>query len=86
MDQRPWTVYILETASGKLYTGITVDLDRRVAEHGTVRGAKFFRTSQPEKVVFHEPQPDRAAASRREVEIKRLSRAGKLELIRGRQG
>ncbi len=77
-----WTVYIVRTRSGRLYTGITVDLERRFAEHaGTARGAKFFRTSAPERVVYQEPQPGRSEASRRECEIKRMSRAAKLELI-----
>ncbi|MCZ6918489.1 MAG: GIY-YIG nuclease family protein [Gemmatimonadetes bacterium] len=77
-----WTVYIVRTWSGRLYTGITVDVQRRFAEHaGTARGAKFFRTSAPERVVYQEPQGGRSEASRRESQIKRMSRAEKLELI-----
>lgn len=77
-----WEVYIIRTASGKLYTGITTDLDRRLSEHASGRGgAKFFRTASPQAVVYRESQPNRSAASRREHEIKRLSRADKLALI-----
>lgn len=87
-----WTVYILRTASGRLYTGITTDLARRVAEHrgsrgatGTAkpRGAKALRGDTPRSVAYAEPQADRASASRREAAIKRLSRAAKLVLIDG---
>ena len=77
-----WTVYIVRAESGKLYTGITLDLDRRIAEHGTKHGAKFFRTSPPEKILYRESQPDRSAATSREAEIKRMTRAEKLRLVR----
>ncbi len=82
--RRDWTVYIVETQAGKLYTGITVDVGRRLGEHAeSVRGAKFFRLSPPRGVRFLERHPDRAAASRREAEIKRMSRTQKLRLIAG---
>ncbi len=78
-----WTVYIIQAESGKLYTGITIDLERRLAEHKTgVRGAKFFRTSSPRRVLFNESRKGRSEAMRREREIKGMSRVEKLELIR----
>jgi putative endonuclease len=80
-----WVVYIVETASGRLYTGISTDVDRRIAEHGSsTRGAKFFRLDPPRRIVYREPAPDRAAACRREREIKALRRRDKLRLIRRR--
>ena len=84
-ESGPWTVYIVRSELGTLYTGITLDLERRLAEHGTARGAKFFRTARPEKVVYREIQPDRSAATSREAEIKRMTRAQKLQLI-GQRG
>ncbi len=81
-DQGGWTVYVIQTESGKLYTGITVDLERRLAEHRVgSRGAKFFRTSPPKRVVYEERHAERSGALRREREIKGMSRAEKLELI-----
>ena len=86
-ERRGWTVYIIQTRSGKLYTGITVDLERRLAQHRAgSRGAKFFRMSGPEDVVFREWHADRPAALRREREIKRMSRVEKLGLIHERDG
>jgi putative endonuclease len=78
-----WTVYILRTASGRLYTGITTDLARRVAEHRGERrnGAKSLKGDPPQSVAWSEPAADRAAATRREAQIKRLSRAAKLALV-----
>lgn len=77
----PWDLYIIRTRSGKLYTGITTDLDRRLAEHTSGRGAKFFRTSAPECVVYRERLATRSEASRRERQVKRMTRAQKLALI-----
>ena len=81
-EQSGWTVYVIQTESGKFYTGITVDLERRLGEHRVgSRGAKFFRTSPPKRVVYEERYAERSGALRREREIKGMSRAEKLELI-----
>ena len=86
-DGQTWTVYIIQAKSGKLYTGITIDLERRLAEHkGSERGAKFFRTSGPRRVVFREVRRGRGDAQRREREIKGMSRGEKLALIRRQTG
>ncbi len=77
-----WIVYIVETESGKLYTGITTDLDRRFQEHlEKKRGAKFFSISAPKEILFQEIHPNRSEASAREAAIKKMSRTEKLELI-----
>lgn len=76
-----WHCYMLECADGTLYTGITNDLEKRLAAHNGGTASKCTRSRLPVKLVFTEDQPDRAAASRREVEIKRLSRANKLALL-----
>lgn len=78
-----WTVYILRCRDGSLYTGITTDLARRLAEHraGGAAGARYTRARLPVRLVWREAQPDRAAAARREAAIKRLTRARKLALI-----
>ena len=82
-EETDWTVYIVQTESGKLYTGITLDLARRLAEpRRGPRGATFFRTSGPKRVVFEERHPERPQALRREYEIKAMTRSQKLALIR----
>lgn len=79
-----WEVYIIQAQSGKLYTGITTDFDRRFAEHANdaSKGAKFFRISAPDKVLYRQKCPNRSAASKREAEIKKMTRAEKLILIK----
>lgn len=79
-----WFVYIIEADNGKLYTGITTDLNRRFAQHQTQNGgARFFHTSPARKLVYQENHPDRSSASKREAAIKKLSRKAKIALIRG---
>lgn len=77
-----WEVYIIRTESGMLYTGITTNLNRRFAAHQkSKKGARFFHFSSPEKVLYREPHPNRSKATKREIEIKKMSREEKLELI-----
>ncbi len=77
-----WWVYMVRTRSGRLYTGITTDIERRFAEHrsDTRRGARFFRADPAEAVVYREAAVSRSAASRREAAIKQLPRREKLRL------
>lgn len=81
MKEKKWVVYLVQTASGKLYTGITNDMNSRFAAHKSGKGARFFHFSTPEKVVFTEEHPDRSAATKREIAIKKMSRQQKLALI-----
>lgn len=76
-----WTVYILQCADGTLYTGITNDLARRVAEHESGTGAKYTKGRGPLQLVYQESCEDRGLASKRENEIKALDRKAKLLLI-----
>ncbi|QOY53493.1 GIY-YIG nuclease family protein [Candidatus Sulfurimonas baltica] len=66
-----------------LYTGITTDLNRRVDEHNSSpKGAKYTRTRRPVELIYFEHHEDKSSASKREYEIKQLSRIQKLELIK----
>jgi len=74
-------VYILRCCDGSLYTGIALDINRRLAVHQSGKGAKYTRSRRPLTVVYREELPDKSAALRREIAIKHLSRAEKLKLI-----
>jgi putative endonuclease len=76
--------YIVECADGTYYTGWAVDPERRVAVHNKGRGARYTRMRLPVKLVYVEAQPDRTAAMKREIAIKRMNRARKLRLIEGK--
>ena len=76
-----WYVYILKCNDGTLYTGITNNLDKRVSSHNKGTGAKYTKTRTPVELVYHEEATDRSEASKREYQIKKLSRLAKENLI-----
>jgi len=85
--QRPWFVYIVQTECKQLYTGISTDVERRFHEHCQVfegiseKGAKYFRGKKPLAIVYRETYENRAEASKREYQIKKMSASKKRVLI-----
>ena len=73
-------VYILRCRGGVLYTGYTVDLERRLAQHMSGKGSRFTRSHLPVMIVHKESYRTKRDAMRREIAIKRLSRKRKLLL------
>jgi putative endonuclease len=80
MDVTRHFVYILECSDGTLYTGYATNVDRRIRQHDTGKGAKFTRSRRPVRLAFKERFPTRGDALRREIQIKRMSRSSKLLL------
>lgn len=75
-------LYILQCSDGTLYTGITVNLVRRVREHNSSNlGAKYTRSKRPVRLVFSKKFADRSNASKEEARIKNLPRKEKLSMI-----
>lgn len=81
MTKADWTVYLARCRDDTLYCGITTDVSRRVREHNCGRGARYTRARTPVELVYAESHPDRASASRREYEIKQMSRQEKDDLV-----
>lgn len=79
-------VYILQCGDGTLYTGITTDIPRRLRQHNGGKGAKYTRSRLPVTLRYQEGPMDKSAALRRELEIKKLSRGEKMELIQRNEG
>jgi len=73
-----WSVYIILCDDGSLYTGISTDVQRRFQQHLNGRGAKFFRSHHPLRIVFVEAGHTRSSASVKENVIKRLTRQKKI--------
>lgn len=75
-------VYILRCKDNSLYTGWCVDLDKRLALHNSGKGAKYTRAKGPCKLVYYEEISDKSEALKREIAIKKLSKAKKEDLVR----
>lgn len=73
--------YILECADGTLYTGWTNDLEKRLKAHSSGKASKYTKTRLPVKLVYFEQHETKHDAMSREVKIKLLTRAEKIEII-----
>lgn len=76
-----WYVYLVRTANQALYCGISLDVQKRFAQHCAGKGARFFATSPAQALVYIEECGDKSAALRREVAIKRLPKTAKEQLL-----
>lgn len=78
-------VYMIRCSGGALYTGITTDVQRRIAEHSGSggKGAKFTRSRRPESLEALWSTDSRSSASKLEYAVKQLTREKKLLLISG---
>jgi putative endonuclease len=73
-----WYLYILECERGRLYTGISPDVERRFRRHVAGRGGTFTRLNPPRRIIAAAEFPNRAAATRAEIALKKLPRQQKL--------
>lgn len=76
-------VYIVECDDHTLYTGYTVDMKKRLAEHNTGKGAKYTRGRAPVILRYVEEGESRSWGLKREIEIKNLTREQKWALVKG---
>ena len=76
-----WFIYIVKCADESLYTGIAKNVDERISKHNAGTGAKYTRARRPVVEVYRESATSRSEATKREIEIKKLSRKEKLALI-----
>lgn len=81
MNQTIWHLYMLRMPSGKLYTGITIDITRRVEQHQNGKGAKALRGKGTLELVFHCPVGDHSTALRLEYQVKKLTKKQKEKLV-----
>ena len=76
-------LYILKCSDDSLYTGITTDIEKRLKMHSweIPWGAKYTRARLPVELVYSEKVWDRSEATKRELQVKKLSREKKMKLI-----
>ena len=82
-DKTVWYVYILKCSDNSFYTGHTNNLSERLKRHNDGRGSSHTATRLPVKLIWHEEHQNETAAMKREMQIKKWSRAKKLALING---
>ena len=77
-----YSVYIVKCSDDSLYTGITVDIERRIKQHNGIitGGAKYTSTRRPVKLVYKINLPNRSEASKEEYRIKKLTKKQKENL------
>ena len=80
MDSK-WSVYILRCGDGTLYTGVAKDVHMRLETHRSGKGAKYTRGRGPLELAYEEVCQDKGSALKRELEIKRMSREEKLNML-----
>lgn len=76
-EENCWYLYVVETAGGALYTGISTNVERRLQTHSSGRGARALRGRGPLTLRHVEAVGSHGDALRREAAIKRLSAAAK---------
>ena len=76
-------VYILKCRDDSLYTGYTVDLEKRLLTHNKGKASKYTRGRLPVVLVYFEEFSNQSDALKREYAIKQMKRAKKLKMING---
>lgn len=84
MSEPQWHIYMVRTASGHLYTGITTDVARRFSEHECGKGAKYLRGKGPLKLACSQPAGTHSDALKLELMVKKMNKADKERFAAGR--
>ncbi|MFK7977851.1 MAG: GIY-YIG nuclease family protein [Halioglobus sp.] len=73
---------MLRCADGSFYTGVAVDVERRLQQHNgeLAGGARYTSGRRPVELVWFEPAEDRSRAQQRESLIKKMNRREKMAL------
>jgi putative endonuclease len=81
-----WFLYLIRCRNGRLYTGITTDVERRFEEHesGDKKGSKYLRGKTPLKLVMKKRVGDRSMALKIEAKVKKLSKIKKELFVDGK--
>lgn len=78
---REFFVYIVKCSDKTLYTGFTTDVSERIKKHNKGIGSKYTRSRLPVHLLYFEKLNNKSSALKREIEIKKLTRKQKLDLI-----
>ena len=81
-----WFLYLIRCKNGRLYTGITTDVERRFEEHrnGKKKGSKCLRGKAPLKLVMKKKVGNRSMALKIEAKVKKLPKTKKELFVDGK--
>lgn len=80
-SDRPWYLYVAKCSDGSFYTGITIDIQRRIGEHNAGRGARYTAARRPIHLLAAWRFPDQVSAMKAERGFKSKRRRQKEKLI-----
>ncbi len=83
MSSEVWYLYIVRCRDSSLYSGVTLDVERRLAEHRDGKGSKYLRGRGPLQLVYTRTFASKGAALSAEAEVKKLPRHKKELLVTG---
>jgi len=84
--EKKWSVYIVRCADDTLYTGVALDVEKRVLAHNEAKtGAKYTKSRRPVTLLYTENGFTRGEALSREVVLKKMPRQAKISLLKTRQ-
>jgi len=78
---KTWFLYIIRCRGGQLYTGISTDVKRRFAEHGSGKGAKYLRGKEPLLLLFQQSIGSHSQALKAEAKVKKMPKQAKEDII-----
>ncbi len=82
--EKTWVLYVLLCQDDTLYCGITNDLERRIAQHDSGKGARYTKGRGPVKVLKSWPAASMSAALKAERAFKKLTKEAKLKKLKSR--
>lgn len=80
-----WHVYMVRCEDDSLYAGVTTDIERRMREHNAGKGARYTRSRRPVALVYTEKARSQSEALQREVQIKKMTKQKKENLVQGQR-
>jgi len=83
---KKWYVYIVTCSDGTYYTGITTNVDNRIATHNSGKGAKYTKARLPVKLETYWEFENKSLASKEEYIIKQFPKRKKYYLIIQNEG
>jgi len=75
-----WYVYMVRCKNNAIYTGVTVDMPRRLREHNTGKGGRYTRAHRPVALIHKEAYQNKSEALKREAKIKTFTKKKKLSI------